>query len=75
MRAIHPRQATQRGAEKVALFRPLPHPPETGNGLRPADASESVRGIGAKINAEVCAAKSAQRFAVVDCAGGITWRG
>ena len=52
----------QRGAEKEELFRPSPHPPETGNGLRPADASESVRGIGAKINAEVCAAKSAQRF-------------
>lgn len=30
MRAIHPRQATQRGAEKVALFRPLPHPSEPG---------------------------------------------
>ena len=44
----------QRGAEKEELFRPSPHPPETGNGLRPADASESVRGIGAKSNAEVC---------------------
>lgn len=32
MRAIHPRQATQRGAEKVALFRPLPHPSEPGKG-------------------------------------------
>lgn len=31
-RAIHPRQATQRGAEKVALFRPLPHPSEPGKG-------------------------------------------
>lgn len=27
----------QRGAEKEELFRPSPHPPETGNGLRPAE--------------------------------------
>ena len=45
---------------KGSAFPPLTASVRTGNGLRPADASESVRGIGAKINAEVCAAKSAQ---------------
>lgn len=54
----------QRGAEKVALFRPSPHPPETGNGLRPADASESVR---------VSEQRLTQRFAPRNRRRGLLW--
>ena len=66
MRAIHPPTGNAARGGKGGTFPPLAASPETGNGLQPADASESVRGIETKINAEVCAGKAAQRFAVVD---------